>query len=296
MEEGRLGKTPGIFRRRVINIDEVPSRPKAAASAQKTIPMEKIPVLVVLSSAHKLLYEKYFLPTLPEGAEVVLKDLGANTDDGSFLSPEWQEAMSAKIRHTLGFCEISEEGSLFIVSDVDVQFFPGFDTGKFKDYFDSLGCDLVFQKERMRPGDSEGNCGFYAGRNTAPVRELLSAALRRIESDEIKNEQVVINALLQSTKVKHTLLDGRFYARTHGFPPRRDIWMHHANWTTAIPQKIRQLDHVRRIVGGGAMRLYVESYKEHMDRVMARKPSLMEILFAQYQYVSGLRTRPFLIP
>jgi hypothetical protein len=262
----------------------------------KTIPMKKIPVLVVLSSAHKLLYEKYFLPTLPQGAEVVLKDLGSNTDDGSFLSPEWQEAMSAKIRHALGFCEISEEGGLFIVSDVDIQFFPGFDTGKFKDYFDSLGCDLAFQKERMRPGDSEGNCGFYVGRNTAPVRELLSAALRRIESDEIKNEQVVINALLRSTKVKHALLDGRFYARTHGFPPRRDIWMHHANWTTVIPQKIRQLNRVRRIVRGGSLRMAIESYKEHMDRVMGKKPSLPEILSAQYRFVSGLRTRPFMIP
>lgn len=291
MEEGRLGKTPGIFRRRVINIDEFPSRPKAACSAQKTIPMKKIPVLVVLSSAHNLLYEKYFLPTLPEGTEVVLKDLGANTDDGSFLSPEWQEAMSAKIRHTLGFCEISEEGSLFIVSDVDVQFFSAFDVGEFRKYFDSLGCDLAFQKERMRKGDAEVNCGFYAGRNTPIVRKLLKASLQRIEAESVKNEQVVINSLMESMAVPFAFLDGRFYGRTHGFPPPKDLWMHHASWTTTIDQKVDQLDRVRRVLKGGRFRLMKESYVEFIGRLIARKPGMGEIVYEHSRFLESLRKR-----
>jgi hypothetical protein len=250
--------------------------------------MKKLPILVVLSSAHRHLYERYFLPTLPQNAEVILKDLGSNKDDGSFLSPEWQEAMCAKIRHALDFCKKSDEGSLFIVSDVDIQFFPVFDANNFKIYFDSLKCDLAFQKERMRPGDSEANCGFYAGRNTAAVRDLLSEALDRIIKDEVKNEQVVINTLLKTTPVKHTLLDERFYARTHGFPPGRDIWMHHANWTTTIPQKIRQLDRVYRVIRGGRLTMVLESYMENMERLMAGNPNLGDILYAHRQFIAGM--------
>jgi hypothetical protein len=258
--------------------------------------MNQPAILVVLSSAHEVLYREYFLPTLPSGMRLVVADLGNNTDDGSFLSPEWQEAMCAKIRHALNFCNTSEEGALFIVSDVDIQFFPNFEAGKFESYFDSLGCDLVFQKERMRMGDSEANCGFYAGRNTEPVRNLLSAALTRIMNDEIKNEQVVINSLLKIMPVKHTLLDERFYARTHGFPPRSDIWMHHANWTASIPQKIRQLERVRRVAGGGRIWMLVESYLEYSERLVARKPGIGEFLFAQRQFFSLLGKKPLQIP
>lgn len=258
--------------------------------------MKKLPILVVLSSAHEDLYEKYFLPTLPEGAEVILKDLGKNTDDGSFLSAEWQDAMCAKIRHALGFCERAEEGQLFLVSDVDVQFFPSFDTGKFAAYFDSLCCDLAFQKERMRKGDAEVNCGFYAGRNTLAVRSLLKASLQRIESDAIKNEQVVINNMMESMAVPFAFLDQRFYARSHGFPPSADVWIHHANWTTTIDQKVDQLDRVRRVLKGGRFRLIWESYGEFIGRLIARKPGVSEIVFEHSRFLESLRNKPFRIP
>lgn len=258
--------------------------------------MSQISTLVVLSSAHEVLFDRYFRPTLPAGLQLELVRLADNKSDGSFLSPEWQNAMCAKVRHALDFCRSAKDGQMFLVSDVDVQFFPRFDAEGFRQHFESFGCDLVFQKERFRPGDSEVNCGFYAGRNTEAVRDLLQAALQNLQADQIKNEQMAVNALLRSTNLLHASFDRRFYARTHGFPPPKDIWMHHASWTTNIPEKIRQLDRVRRIVNGSVLRMHVEAYAEHIERAKARSPGLKTKVHATLDYLRKLPLKPCSLP
>ena len=258
--------------------------------------MASLPILIVLSSAHEVLFREYFLPTLPAGLEIVPMQMGANKSDGAYLSKEWQDAMCAKIRHALAFCRKAAEGEIFIVSDVDVQFFPAFNVEAFLNYFDSLGCDLAFQKERFRPGDTEVNCGFYTGRNNAAVRALLEASLEMLEKEEVKNEQSIINLMLGRLDVRFTTLDGHFYARTHGFPPPRDLWMHHASWTMNVPDKIRQLDRVRRIVKGGALRLHAESYAEHLARAVAKKRGIAGIVDANREYFTRLPLKPCSLP
>jgi len=258
--------------------------------------MKPIATLIVLSSAHEVLFREYFLPTLPAGLQIVPMQMGANTSDGAYLSEEWQDAMCAKIRHALAFCRQAAEGEPFIVSDVDVQFFPAFNVEAFLNYFDSLGCDLAFQKERFRPGDTEVNCGFYTGRNNAAVRALLEASLEMLEKEEVKNEQSIINLMLRRLGVRFTTLDGRFYARTHGFPPPRDLWMHHASWTMNVPEKIRQLDRVRRIVKGGSLRLHAESYAEHLTRAIAKRRGIAGIVDANREYFTGLPLKPCSLP
>lgn len=228
--------------------------------------MNSLPVLVVLSSAHEVLYRRYFEPSLPPGLCPVVCEMGTNRSDGAYLSEEWQDAMCAKVRHALQFCHSASEGQLFIVSDVDVQFFEPFSADEFVRIFEGLGRDLGFQRERFREGDSEANCGFYAGRNTPAVRRLLEAALADMQQDRVRNEQNAVNRMMRVLEIPYATLDRRFYARTHGFPPPPDLWMHHASWTTNIPAKIRQLERVRRVVRGGRIRMHAESLAEHLSR------------------------------
>ena len=225
-----------------------------------------IPTLIVVSSAHEVLFKRYFLPSLPDGLAPQVRRLADNNSDGSFLSAEWQEAMCAKVRHALEFCKGASDKQIFIVCDVDVQFFPCFDSVEFVNYFCSLDCDMAFQKERFRRNDTEACCGFYIARNTENVRGLLKNTCEALHVSSAKNEQVAVNSLLKTGTVSHKLLDSRFYARTHGFPPPRELWIHHANWTTDIPAKIRQLERVRRIMRGGVLRLHAESYAEMLSR------------------------------
>ncbi len=258
--------------------------------------MQPLATLVVLSSAHEVLFRRYFEPTLPLGLRLEVYEMGTNRSDGAYLSGEWQEAMCAKVRHALDFCRRSPEGEPFIVSDVDVQFFPAFDAAGFLAVVDSLGCSLAFQRERFRDGDREANCGFYAGRNTAPVRDLLAAALENLEQDSIKNEQNAVNRMLRETGLPYATLDRRFYARTHGFPPPRDIWMHHASWTTNISDKMSQLERVRRILRGGPVRLHLESYAEHLARAPKQPGGLRRLLRATRAYISQLPLKPCRLP
>ena len=255
-----------------------------------------VPILVVLSSAHEGLYRNYFLPTLPEGFEVRERDMGMNLSDGAYLSGEWQDAMLAKVSHALDFCRQAEEGAVFVVSDVDVQFFQPLTADLFLKDFESLGCNMAFQKERMREGESKVNCGFYAARNCGPVRELLESALDLLRGQEIRNEQSAINAMLAKGIVRHACFDGRYYGRTHGFPPPPGILLHHANWTFNIPQKIRQLDRVRRIVRGGRFRILVETYLEQMERARAKTPGISRMVHAHRQFFARLPVKSLEFP
>jgi len=223
-------------------------------------------------------------------------ELGVNQSDGAYMSREWQDAMCAKVRHALAFCRQAPEREPFIVSDVDVQFFPAFRADEFLRYFDSLGCELAFQRERFRDGDSEANCGFYVGRNTSAVRKLLEASLENLEQDTIRNEQNAVNRMLRQLEIPYATLDRRFYARTHGFPPPKDIWMHHASWTTNIAQKITQLDRVKAIVRGGPVSLYVESFREHLSRPTAGAHGLGWFLRASRDFVSQIPLQPCRLP
>lgn len=258
--------------------------------------MPPIPILVVLSSAHEVLFRRYFQPTLPQGLRLEIFDMGKNKSDGAYMSGEWQEAMCAKVRHALNFCRRSPDGEPFIVSDVDVQFFPAFDAAGFLSILDAAGADLVFQRERFREGDREANCGFYAGRNSAAVRDLLAASLDNLEQDPIKHEQNAINRMMRETGFEYAMFDRRFYARTHGFPPPRDLWTHHATWTTDITGKIAQLERVRRIIRGGAIRMHVESLAEHLSRAGSRKGSSVRLLDDVRIFVSSLPLRPGCLP
>ncbi len=251
--------------------------------------MKTIATLVVLSSAHEVLFRRYFKPTLPEGLHLEIFDMGANRSDGAYMSGEWQEAMCAKVRHVLDFCRRSPEGEPFIVSDVDVQFFPAFDAAGLLSLLDAAEGHLVFQRERFREGDREANCGFYAGRNCAAVRDLLAASLDNLENDSIKNEQNAVNRMMRETGFCYATLDGRFYARTHGFPPPRNLWAHHASWTTDICGKIAQLERVRRIIRGGSLRLHVESY---MEMFVRPAPGISRARFALEATASFIRKTP----
>ena len=258
--------------------------------------MQKITTLVVVSSAHEILFRRYFKPTLPNGLRLDVFEMRPNRTEGIYMSEEWQEAMCAKVRHALDFCLRSPDGEPFIVSDVDVQFFPSFDTGRFLEYADSLGCDLSFQRERFREGDTEANCGFYTGRNTAAVRKLLCSVLENLQADSIKNEQNAVNRMLKQLGIPYATLDGRFYARTHGFPPPQGIWMHHASWTKTISEKIRQLDRVRRIAQGGMIRLQAEAYMEHLSRPPGHRRGLGWFLGATREYSSRFPIKPCQLP
>jgi hypothetical protein len=208
-------------------------------------------VLVVISDSHRELYEQWFLPGLPGDAELEVRTVKA-AGDGRYLSEGWKSGVMAKLEWVLEFCRAHPE-EVFILSDVDIQFFDGFALRELREILGRSGRDILFQKERSSPGCQEVNTGFYVARATVRVSRLFTSALELAEKNGERNDQVLMNSLLgeETWREMWGHLPAKYYARSHGFPPSDGIVLHHANLTASVAEKQAQLRRVRKWVEGG---------------------------------------------
>lgn len=202
-------------------------------------------ILTVITPSHERLYREFFLKNLPQDATVLEKHL-QTTGSGSYLSNEWQDGVTAKLRWALEHLDQSEEGSLFVLSDIDILLYPSLSMRDLASEINGPGLDIAFQRESARADWHEVNTGFYVARNTPYVRELLTRALKLCEGSETRNDQTAINSILDPADfgVRWGLLPTSYYARSQCFPPPRQIVLHHANCTHTVDQKITQLRRV----------------------------------------------------
>jgi Nucleotide-diphospho-sugar transferase len=208
-------------------------------------------LLIVTTDSHHEMYEEFFVKTVPRNITTlhrVLSSVGA----GTYQSKSWQEGVTAKLRWALENLENFPE-EIFVLSDVDIQFFPRFSFEDLHQEFKASGRDILFQKETRFPECREVNTGFYITRSTPWSVELLREAILVCESLTSQNDQVAINSILsgrnQPDKWGHLPL--RYYARSQGFPPPPDVVLHHANVTANIGEKVAQLRRVKCCVEGG---------------------------------------------
>jgi hypothetical protein len=202
-------------------------------------------ILTVITPSHERLYREFFLKNLPTGATVLEKHL-QTSGDGGYLSTDWQDGVTAKLRWALEHLEQSREGCLFVLSDIDILLYPTLSLDSLRHEIEDTGLDILFQRESARPDHHEANTGFYIARNSPYVRDLLTKALELCERSATKNDQTAINHLLDPAEfgVCWGLLPICYYARSQCFPPPRSIVLHHANCTHSVAQKISQLRRV----------------------------------------------------
>jgi hypothetical protein len=210
-------------------------------------------VLIVTTPSHQILQEQYFQPTLPPGTNILEKKLSSN-QSGDYLSKQWQEGVTAKLKWALEYAQ-ANEGAVFVLSDVDIQFFPAFSWAALESEFAASGADVLFQKESSRSDSNEVNTGFYIVRSTPYFATLMQKAIAECEAATTRNDQVALNAILDPNDLgkRWGFLSLRYYSRSQGFPPARDIVLHHATMAYTIAQKASQLRQVRRAVLGGAV-------------------------------------------
>lgn len=215
-------------------------------------------LLAVLTESHRELYEGHFLPSLPKRMDLVIHQMDLQ-GDGSYESGIWQAGVVQKLKFALN--HISEnKGSVFVLSDVDIQFFDSFTTEGLERLLDESNCEILFQRETADPNSHEVNTGFYIARCGDYVENLLRSAIRECAGHEIANDQVAVNAILKVEEkgTRWDFLPTTYYARSHGFPPPPGIAIHHANLTSTVGDKIVQLNAVRSYTDGEMiMRLWV---------------------------------------
>jgi hypothetical protein len=208
-------------------------------------------VLAVYSQSHKKLFDDFFVKTLPDGLQVVESRL-SSLGNGSYLSQDWRNGVVAKLTYVLDYSE-QMRGKIFCLSDVDIQFFPSFRIANLLEEFEQSGVDVLFQRESSLKNHREANTGFYIARSTPYFCDLLRKSITNCRETQLPNDQTAINTVLdqEAFGTQWGLLSLRYYARSQGFPPMRDVVLHHANQTKTIDDKISQLKRVRKIVTGG---------------------------------------------
>lgn len=188
--------------------------------------------------AHEVLLRDYFLPSVP--LAFVLTPIKLEIDGaGDFLSPEFLRCIAQKVE--LISKSIDENPrSVIVWSDIDIQFFEL----RPENLLSQLGKhDIAFQREGRN--GMEVNTGFFVCHSSPQLSRFFLRVREALQRNPSVNEQYVINQLLRDPTpgVSWTYLPFAYYARTHGWPPPRDLVLYHANATAgdnAIGQKIRQ--------------------------------------------------------
>ena len=231
--------------------------------------------LIVTTESHRELADQFFHPTLERVADVVVRERRLDQiGTGEFGSDSWQRGVTAKLLWVQQYLSTVDDGEMFVLSDVDIQFFTGFAVSELRRLLDEeRNVDVLFQREYGSADQTEVNTGFYIGRNTPWLRELIKDAIASCERAEMMNDQTAINEQLKPEELnkKWGLLPHRYYARSQGFPPGHDIVLHHANFSGTIPEKVAQLKRVRKYVCGGPAERMSGTVGEGWDYVRSGK-------------------------
>ena len=190
--------------------------------------------------SHKILYENYFLQSLPSELELcVVEDENQYCKSASFYETGWSKTCYKKVELFLQACQ-ENMGKTFFYSDVDVQFFGNVA----EDLIEELGdCDIACQNDI---GNYCSGIIVCKGNNTTlRMFELMKANYEKEDQHTLNNFIHLCN---------HKALSRKFFTFGHisqrawsgeNFDIPDDILMHHANWVLGVENKMRIIDIVR---------------------------------------------------
>ncbi|HEX8372072.1 MAG TPA: putative nucleotide-diphospho-sugar transferase [Chthoniobacterales bacterium] len=216
--------------------------------------------------AHAILFERYFLPSVPEGFAVVPTVFDID-GQGDFLSAEFLQCISRKIDLILASIR-SNAGGIIVWSDIDIQFFEA----RSDQLQAELGeHDIAFQREGKAV--DYVNSGFFVCHCTERLHRFFEQVRDGLRATPHANEQWVINELLKQDGVAldWTYLPFSYYARTHGWPPPAQLSLYHANATTGksgVERKIQQFSELAFLRRFGFLGLMLTSLKYAPGKVI----------------------------
>jgi len=222
-----------------------------------TFAQQKIKLYALCTPSHEILKDQFFLPSLQDNFELIIEHVDQTCSSAKFMDEGWTQTTLQKVN--LIIRAIKENwNTIFIFSDVDIQFFAPMQEKIIKLM---EGKDIVMQK----------NCpsgvlctGFFACRGNAKTLQLWEDVKKMMEINSLNSNQNSFNHCIKRHNKKNpygvvwAYLPNSFYGGGTltgcewlpgmflPIPPR--IFMHHANWTKGVKNKIEQLNYVRKEV------------------------------------------------
>jgi Nucleotide-diphospho-sugar transferase len=206
-------------------------------------------IFCVVTPSHKILYERFFLPSLDTESFDLHSSFLDQEGSGDFLADDFKNCIRFKLTKIIESIQNHPDATI-VWSDVDLQFF-GLEPSHISSYFEP---DFDFVAQRLTYRDTHVCGGFYAircsGQTLAFFRQVEELTLSTTDG----NEQDAINLVLNSgsPKFKWQFFGREFYARTHGIAIPINAVLHHATGLVegnGVQQKIfllRQLEHFEK--------------------------------------------------
>src|SRR5947207_1978386 len=147
---------------------------------------EKIKLYAIYTPSHAILKDTYFLPSIQDDFELIIEKVEQTCPTAQFMSQGWTDTTIKKVDLIIRAIE-ENWGSLFIFSDVDIQFFA-----PIQDLILSLikDNDIIMQK----------NCpsgvlctGFFACRGNEKTLRLWKDVKKLMEKHSSKSDQISFN-------------------------------------------------------------------------------------------------------
>ena len=215
----------------------------AVASPLLFLPIMKL--YCVYTPAHEILFKDWFLPSIPDGFNVVATPLQIS-GAGDFLSEEFLRCIRAKVALMVESIQ-SNRGSWILWSDIDILFNQTTLEVVNRIIGNAGNRDIFFQSESRTQGDV--NTGFILIHCGDLTETFFRNVGMRLDLETGKNEQIIENEMLRNgVDLEWDYLPISFVARTHGWPPSRRMAIYHANYTMGpkgVEQKIRQFKAVK---------------------------------------------------
>lgn len=164
---------------------------------------------------YKLLYERFFLPSVPDWVEHTHYNLNPN-----FPLNSWDyflEAIREKVRLIVSSIDRAAPNDLICWSDIDIEIYD-LQEEHLRRLMSDLNAEIAFQMQKS--GRPNVNTGFFVAFPTKQVRDLFTTALKVIEDHgKLQEEPAINDLLLNGFQIQWAHLPKSFYARTQGWPP-----------------------------------------------------------------------------
>lgn len=218
---------------------------------------EKMKMYALYTPSHEQLKDQFFLPSICDDFDIIFEFAEQTCSSAKFMDEGWTDTTIRKV--DLIIRAIQENwGSIFIFSDVDIQFFQPIQQ---KILALMEGKDMVIQKNSP---NGVLCSGFFACRGNEKTLQLWQDVKKVMQKNKLNSDQNSLNrcikrksktnpynvvwSYLPNTFFGGGTLTGHEWYPGMRLPVPKGIMMHHANWTKGIKNKIAQLIYVRKMV------------------------------------------------
>lgn len=216
----------------------------------------QVPLYFISTPSHEILKNEWFLPSVLKCNEFELHEFShkQTCQSGKFMEAGWKGTTLAKVDMIIQ--AIKENwGGIFVYSDVDIYFYQPM-TEFLLEFIEDH--DFIIQQDSPHGGMCTG---FFMCRANEKMLRIWQEA-KKIMQTTARSDQPAFNTafsrLGKKLKVRGAKLPINFYGggaivgkHWHpgmALPVPENIYLHHANWTVGVSNKIAQLKYVQAVV------------------------------------------------